>query len=146
MEKEQVTEILEYAIEQLKKNDSVLFDLNVSERALMFHMARYIRDKTPVNLNVDCEYNRHLTDVKTLHYLKRKLGVETKSDVFPDILIHERNSDKNNILVVELKKCDGDLNQDIEKLKAFKKEPYSYTFAVQIVFNNEANLTFKFIE
>lgn len=128
----EITQIIEYAIEQFKSNDAELIDLNVSERAVMFHIARYMREKTPDEFHVDCEYNRHLTDIKQLHYLRQLLGTAEDHDVYPDILIHKRNNDENNQLVVEIKKIGIETDLDRRKLEAFKNEPYSYDFAVQI--------------
>lgn len=136
MEQQQVKEIIDHAVHQLLTNDVDLLGLNVSERAVMFHLGRYIREKTPVNFDVDCEYNRHLNNPKQLWYLKNELGVPQECSVFPDILIHRRNSDENNILVMELKKAGENLEPDKRKLKAFKIAPYSYAFAVQVVINS----------
>jgi hypothetical protein len=147
MNQKDIERIIDFAIKKLIENDSTLMHLNVSERALMFHLARYIREATPANLDVDCEYNRHLTDKKRLAFLKSELGVENDYKVYPDILIHQRNSDEHNILVVEIKKQGEDLKSDGRKLKAFKSEPYSYNFAVQIVIPNESahGITFNFV-
>ena len=148
MNKHQVEEILNYAIQQLKANDSILIDLNVSERAVMFHLGRYIREKTPSKFDVDCEYNRHLSNKKQLLYLKDLLHVKEEYEVLPDILIHRRNSDENNILVLEIKKYGGDINTDVRKLQAFKNEPYFYGFAVQVVIGgpgSDQNIDFEFV-
>jgi hypothetical protein len=149
VEQEQVEEIIGYAIQQLQKNDADLLEINVSERAVMFHLGRYIREKTPAKFDVDCEYNRHFKNPKQLWYLKNELDVPQECSVFPDILIHRRNSDEDNILVMELKKIGEDLEADKRKLKAFKVAPYSYAFAVQVVINNHkaeaASLDYEFV-
>ena len=113
----------------------------------MFHLARYMREKTPENLDVDCEYNRHLANLKNLYFLKSELNFEDEHKVYPDILIHQRNSDDNNILVVEIKKLGENLETDFRKLKAFKSKPYSYNFAVQIVIPSDSaqDITFNFV-
>lgn len=41
---------------------------------------------------------------------------------FPDILVHERNTDANNIVVLELKKPGEDIAYDELKLQAFREE------------------------
>lgn len=149
MEEQQVKEIIDYAIQQLQKNDAALLEINVSERAVMFHLGRYLREKTPAKFDVDCEYNRHLINPKQLWYLKNELEVPQEYSVFPDILIHRRNSDEDNILVMELKKIGEDLEVDKRKLEAFKAAPYSYAFAVQVVINNHkadmASLVYEFV-
>jgi hypothetical protein len=149
MNKSEITKIIEYAIEQFKCNDAELISLNVSERAVMFHIARYMREKTPNEFHVDCEYNRHLTNVKELYFLKNSLGVADSHDVYPDILIHKRNDDENNLLVVEIKKAGIETDSDRRKLEAFKKAPYSYNFAAQIILSEpdaKPAIEYKFIE
>lgn len=141
MTKADIEELLNYAIQKLKANDSELLDLGVSERALMFHLGRYICEKVPPDLSVDCEYNRQLKDKKQLLYLKRELELEQEHDVFPDILIHQRNSHDRNVLVLEIKKYREELGTDIRKLKAFKAPPYEYDFAVQMVIGKPDSLT-----
>lgn len=148
MNKQQIEEFINYAIKQLLENDSVLLNLDVSERAVMFHFARYIREKVPADLDVDCEYNRHFSNKKQLLYLRGKLDMENDYAVLPDILIHKRNSDDQNVLVVEMKKYGEDIEADIRKLEAFKNEPYSYDFAIQIVIGNpdsETGVDFRFV-
>lgn len=151
MEKEQIEEIIKYAVQQVIANDAVLIDLDVSERVIMFHLARYIREKTPIEFHVDCEYNRHLKDIKNLTYLKNTLGVEGSHKVIPDILIHKRGSDDSNILVAELKKfgaSSNDVASDKRRLNEFKGKSYSYSYAVQIILGNaqnEAVISYEFI-
>ncbi len=146
MDQQQVEEIINYAIQRLLANDAELLELDVSERAVMFHLGRYIRQRTPADLDVDCEYNRHLKDVKQLLYLKRLLDIEENYEVFPDILIHRRNSDDQNIVVIEIKKHGQNRDADFRKLLAFKNEPYSYQFAVQIVIGTpNSGIEFEFV-
>ncbi len=136
MDEHQVKQIIDSAIAKLIENDAELLDINVSERALMFHLARYIHELTPVEFNVDCEYNRHLKDPKSLLFAKNASGVDAGHKVLPDILIHIRNSDEKNLLVIEIKKPEVNFDEDIKRLKAFKKEPYSYTFAALVIIGN----------
>lgn len=133
MNQHQVEEIINYAIQRLLANDAELLELDVSERAVVFHLGRYICERTPADLDVDCEYNRHLKDVKQLLYLKRLLDIEENHEVFPDILIHRRNRDDQNIVVIEIKKYGQNRDADFRRLLAFKNKPYSYRFAVQVV-------------
>jgi hypothetical protein len=58
--------------------------------------------------------------------------------VFPDIVVHERGNDKNNLLVIEIKKSGNNSVResfDKGKLKAFTKEPYSYELGLFIKFD-----------
>jgi len=81
-------------------------------------------------LTVDCEYNRHFGDPKRLKLPTRKaLDREIRATtVFPDILVHERNTDTNNLVVLELKKPGEDIAYDELKLRAFREElGYAHT-------------------
>ena len=99
----------------------------------MFHLARYIHELTPVEFNVDCEYNRHLKDPKRLLLAKNASGDDAGDKVLPDILIYKRNSDERNLLVIEIKKPEVNFDKDIQRLRAFKKDPYNYTFAALVI-------------
>lgn len=79
-------------------------------------------------LTLDCEYNRHLSNEKFLHLPYR----QRPSKVFPDILVHERNSDEYNILVLEIKRPGQRLDHDHEKLLAFR-EQLNYKHAGHII-------------
>jgi hypothetical protein len=114
------------------QNDSALLDLGVTERSLSYRLAHYMALSTAVRppLTVDCEYNRHLGDPKRLNLPPRKaLDREVRATtVFPDIVVHERNTNANNLIVLELKKPGEDLKYDELKLRAFREElGYAHT-------------------
>lgn len=136
MNRKEVDEIVKEAINLLIKRDKELLELGVTERALSHKLAEYIAqsDKIISPLVVDCEYNRHLTDIKRLNLPSRKaLDNELKATtVFPDIIVHERNSDQNNLIVLELKKPDEDIEYDRLKLKAFVSE-FGYKHAAHVM-------------
>ena len=79
--------------------------------------------------NVDCEYNRQQANTKQLEFLKvvRKILKDekvrlkpddtTSKSVFPDIIVHRRNTDEN-LLVIEMKKTTNQLREDFD----FEKE------------------------
>lgn len=56
--------------------------------------------------------------------------------IIPDIIIHERNTDKNNLLVIEMKKEDDD-NCDIKKLKGltYQNGVFKYKLGLFIKFD-----------
>lgn len=63
-----------------------------------------------------------------------------KGKVFPDIIVHKRGEDSNNLIVFEIKKCKNDnandkyletKKHDIEKLKGY-------------VNNDEVSLNYKY--
>ena len=126
MTRDEATALVDSAIDQLLLHDLPLLDLDVSERALSYKLAHYmsLSDLIRPSLNVDCEYNRHFGDPKRLKLPPRKaLDREIRATTaFPDILVHERNSPENNLVVLELKKPGEDIAYDELKLRAFRQE------------------------
>lgn len=134
MDRSQMSNLIEVAVAQVIHEDIQLLELDVCERALQFRLAHYIAQSHLIvaPLTVDCEYNRHFRNEKKL-LLPRQ---NKESSVFPDILIHERDSDEHNELVLELKKPGEPLEADREKLEAFVHQ-IGYRHAVQLVLGND---------
>lgn len=141
-----------------------------SERAIAHRIAVYLEDgikslreqnKIPddVIISVDCEYNRHLRDEKIhripkkLKYIvkkaKRKVRRTTDDDasyvfsVAPDIVIHQRNEDRWNILVIEIKKA---TNPEIKKYDDLKlrcftdpDKGYEYNLGAFLIAEDDAS-------
>ncbi len=138
MDRASVAAILDTALSRLIEEQPKLLELGVTERALSHHLARYLAHLVPGGYDVDVEYNRHGEDPKRLNLpprraLDRELRATT---VFPDILVHKRNTDEDNLLVLEMKKPGEDLGYDEIKLKAFRAE-LGYTHAAHIVLGKE---------
>ena len=135
MNREEISAIVERALDLLIAEQPALLDLDVTERALSHHLALYIAQLIPAGYDVDVEYNRHGGDPKRLNLpprdaLDRELRATT---VFPDILVHKRNTDKHNLLVLEMKKPGEDMAYDELKLRAFRNElGYRHTAHVVI--------------
>ncbi|MFZ2279649.1 MAG: hypothetical protein WAW39_17765 [Prosthecobacter sp.] len=139
------------------------------ERAIAHRLAFYLESELRRmsiisdvgHIVVDCEYNRHESEVKTLAgiaeerirnivYQARKNELEKNSDgfyvfsVYPDIVVHQRQEDSQNHLVVEIKKrSNRELNDyDALKLELFtnpKEESvgYGYKLGAWIVAEDE---------
>lgn len=122
------------ALDQLFKNDSFLIENGAHERSVAHKLAEYLQQQFP-GWHVDCEYNRHGLDTKAL---PRECGSEQRNRVYPDIIIHHRNTD-NNLLVVEIKPQSNDRIDgcDDAKLSAFtnKDGDYRYRLGLFIGFN-----------
>lgn len=122
---------LNEALEQLLRADEELLCNDVNERSISHRLASYLEPYFP-GWNVDCEYNRNHDNPKRLDIKRR----DTSSDdtqattVFPDIIVHKRNTDEN-LLVIEIKKTSSRENDDYDlgKLNAFKVQ-LEYSFAV----------------
>jgi hypothetical protein len=140
-----------------------------SERAIAYRVAFYLEselrsiglvsDLGP--LVVDCEYNRHIAEGKSLaeeaekrikKIVKAARRKELKTDgdgyyvfsVAPDILVHQRRTDDNNLLVVEIKKRSNPETDKYDglKLELFTKSKqtnkgYGYKFGAWVVAEDE---------
>ena len=98
-------------------------------------------------LFVDIDYNRAGDSIKRiLGYIPQPGGKcgrcqsfpeDDKSSFRPDIIIHERGSDDNNLLVIELKKGvnTGELYDDCRKLcyMTDREERFKYEYGIGIV-------------
>lgn len=142
MTREEATALVNGAIDQLVRHDSALLDLGVTERSLSYRLAHYMELSSTVQppLTVDCEYNRHFGDPKRLNLpprdaIDREIRATT---VFPDILVHERNSDANNQIVLELKKPGESIAYDELKLRAFREE-LGYIHTAHVILGHTAN-------
>ena len=59
--------------------------------------------------------------------------------VFPDIVIHKRKTDDDNLLIIEIKKSSNKRGHqfDMDKINAFTMEPFSYKFGLFLEINVE---------
>jgi hypothetical protein len=140
MNRDQAVALINRAISKVVELEPALLDLDVTERALAHHLARYIGEEIAPPLSVDCEYNRHFQNPKRLNLprrdaLDRELRATT---VFPDIIVHERNTDAQNYIVLELKKPGEPLDYDEVKLRAFRQE-LGYRHVAHVILGRAAN-------
>jgi len=87
---------LDKCLDKLYSKDKDLFfyktnDPKAAERCLTFRLGYYLQNEFK-NYNVDSEYNRHIKNVKVLD----------DKNVFPDLIIHKRLNDDNNLLWIEI--------------------------------------------
>lgn len=104
------------AIQTLFEKDAILLTSNAHERTISAQLACYLKPAFP-DWDVDVEYNRQGLDPK-------KIGIgEAAELVYPDIIVHRRQS-KANLLVVEMKKGDSSEpdENDMKKLRAYVAE------------------------
>lgn len=140
MEIEEIKSIIKNAIEKLISSDSVLLEIDVNERTITHRLAIYIEELIP-GWDVDCEYNRLFDDAKKVVVSKKifhnmdintTIFDEDAKTVFPDIIVHKRES-KENLVVIEVKKTTNRISDetDLGKLQAYK-EQLGYAHAVFI--------------
>lgn len=116
--------ILKKSFEKLLENDYILLENDTHEVTISSILARYINvfmsNVSSIengNLNVDIEYNRMLDtkdheaeeQISKAIYItnfdaeRKDLHKEIRRNVRPDIIIHQRKTNINNILWLELK-------------------------------------------
>jgi hypothetical protein len=116
---QRVREALKTSLNKLLDRDLELLVMGAHEQAVCHRLATYLDAMT--DLNVDCEYNRDMLQPKML-----KDGKPFR----PDIIIHRRLSNKNNLLVVEAKTGPQDEEEDIKKLQELIQEIGRYHYFV----------------
>ena len=135
---EEVHNKVNRSIDRLLENDCALLKIDANERTISHRLGLYLQLEF-VEWNVDCEYNRNLDNPKRLKTYKKFFDEEqlawriSETDpitVFPDIIVHERLT-RNNLLIIEIKKTTSrvDSKFDYYKLRQFKYQ-YGYPFAL----------------
>lgn len=161
MIKDNIINNIKNALRKFIKNDLHLLKVNSSERSITHRLAIYIQEEFP-DWHVDCEYNRNdfenkIIDnenkdkIKRLEKFSRKFDPNGKkgTNVFPDIIVHQRGTN-NNFIVIEAKKkeiinesiaednCNGNIRKcacDKCKLMYYlKDEKLLYKHAFFIIF------------
>jgi len=128
------------ALDKLYERDEYLIRNNinenrqnhVSERAIVFRLGIYLEevlrfDSEFAKYNLDNEYNRNIGEVKQLP--------EHENGVYPDLILHKRGNNDDNILVIEVKTWwNQDISEDIKKLQVFTDSTgkYKYKFGLSI--------------
>jgi hypothetical protein len=135
---EEIIKRTRIALGILQKNDLFLLRVKAHERSIAHKLAEYLQEQFP-DWNVDCEYNRMRNMPKLLDRLEdfeECKGHRKSNRVFPDIIVHKRNTE-DNLLVVELKKSNLDPKCDIKKLELFtEKDHFHYSLGLFIEFED----------
>jgi hypothetical protein len=123
----------------LFKNDSFLLEADVHERSIAHKLAEYLQDEFP-DWNVDCEYNKKGRDNKILDGIQECSEQKTTDRIYPDIIVHIRNTDEN-LLVIEIKTNNQRDPCDIKKLQLLTKprNGYEYKLGLYMRFNHLDN-------
>lgn len=139
---EYIISIIKNVLEQFYEKDLNLFSYSkyVHEQAISFRIAHYLA-KIFKYYDVDCEYNKNIDKYKEIDGGK----------IRPDIIVHKRGNNENNLLFIEVKKDNGLygaidsnharekyglLKKDIKKLK-YSMRVYNYKYAVEIIVSND---------
>ena len=134
------------AVRDFIQRDGYLLQRDVNERSITHHLAIQLERQFPT-WDVDCEYNRNRDLIKQLRLPRKKQRVGADdihaTTVFPDIIVHRRNTDLN-MVVIEVKKSTNheDDQWDRCKLMAFQQQ-LLYRLAVSIRFNTDNQGEFR---
>ncbi len=154
-----VRDAFQKALELLFAHDGYLIYNDISERSISHKLGCYMQQKFKF-FDVDCEYNgnvdaennkKFITILREmLVMLKRTKKTDPDQDllsryVYPDIIVHCRGTNEENILIVEVKKTTSkeSTEYDFEKLQRYTSEKYSnnlnYMLGVLVIVGNNLN-------
>ena len=120
MSRDEVRARVDAAYEALVRHDRHLLEVDASERSITGKLAAHLRLGFP-GWDVDCEYNRDGHQIKTLD----------GAMVFPDVIVHQRGTNQNLVVIEAKKSTTFGENTDRDKLRQFKAElGYRFAFAV----------------
>jgi hypothetical protein len=159
MEVEEIIEKINIAIRVLFSNDYYLLRHDLNEKSITHKLAEHLQQLF-LGFNVDCEYNGDIDkgeygrkrisvlkrDLEERNLLKDREVEEVDNElanrpVFPDIIIHKRGTNSDNMCIIEVKKSTSTVSADYDeiKLKAYTSSDYGnglrYKIGVFILFN-----------
>ncbi len=146
LQEQSLIQILRQAHRIFNQKHAHLLKVCSSERSITHAiancLAEALQDNNLDNLDIDCEYSRNGEEVKRLN-LKTDC---TNSDdlvaktVYPDIIVHKRGSNEDNVMYIEVKIEENETDKlkehDIDKINAAIKE-FKYQFGLYILINME---------
>lgn len=142
-----IKQIVNTTLHTLYAHDQLLLDYpdprsTAGERSIVFRFGWYMLE-TLKNIptlewaDLDCEYNRNQYHSKELVYQRTGNSSAASHRVIPDLILHQRRSNDNNLLVIEFKKRYASRytkSNDISKLCAFTdpEKTYKYSFGLYL--------------
>jgi|SRR5579859_202707 len=143
MKEVEIIDKIKVAINVLFSNDAWLLHNDLSEKSITHKLAEYLQPLF-LDYNVDCEYNGNVDRVsgrKRIGVLKSDLeekGLLKESEiigaddeiadrlVYPDIIIHKRGTNEQNLCIIEVKKSTSKIpfDYDVLKLNAYTNSYY----------------------
>ena len=138
MERGEVEELLRDGLRRLIEENYELFDGDANERTITTQLAANLRDdlRIPRGINVDHEYDRMGTHYQKILQdwvdgeLKLKGGNPVERKRYPDILVHGRGDNDDNIIAVEVKVGRRNDWNDKSKIWALTSYPFDYQFGI----------------
>ncbi len=136
--KDKIARIIKKSLIQLYKKDKYLIDNqpdgvleldklhHVGERSVVFRFAHYLlnyiqKDDDFNGYDFDCEYNRN--------GINKKVLPSFPNGTYPDIIVHHRGDNDNNLLVIEVKTYwNSDTRDDERKIRELMSVTGEYKF------------------
>jgi len=131
------------ALERVYKHHEYLIKNQVHERSIVFWFGVYLqellqhKEKEYAEYNLDFEYNKdHSNPKRTKNF---------PHGTYPDIILHKRDSNEHNLLIIEFKTWwSPDNSIDLRKLRDFTDSDgkYKYKCGLSIILEkDEPNIT-----
>jgi len=131
MDKDNIKTLIEKSLKELVRRDAGLIHRKVKEECINHRLACYLEQflnaEYPTSYSVDLEYNKNYNDPKKIIIDENK----NVKAIRPDIIIHERENNNNNLIAFEIKKNYTD-RHDLEKIKGLLRIPYNYKYGCLI--------------
>jgi hypothetical protein len=130
-EKQKLEKNILDALKILYEVDKYLISHRVSERNIVGRFYLYFNESIQLNFkgyNVDSEYNRNMEEPKRLPHFEK--------GTFPDIIVHKRGSNEDNLLIIEFKTWwNSNNSKDVLKIQGFMNPNgvYKYKYGLSIV-------------
>lgn len=133
MNEDEVRQAVTFALETVVQEDDRLLRFDVNERSITHRLGMYLQEVVNGPWDVDVEYNRiGETDNVTKRLPEEMLQNESQGTVYPDVIIHQRGSEENNLLVIEAKKSGNSSDGDRQKIRAYQQHlDYDYGLFVR---------------
>jgi len=132
--------IVRDAVQTLYAENLEILQLDVAERTICAQLARILQ-RSFDHHSVHTEYNRHGVEPKEVE-LPNSDGVLARVRVYPDIIIHQPKHDRENVLVIEVKKTTNPIGDDADlaKLTQIKRQiDYSCALFLRLPTGQNAN-------
>ncbi len=172
MDKKQITiilSLLKRSIDLLYENDNYLIKKPVHEQDISHRIAHYLENLlrnydwfVKNGYSIDVEYNKNLDEPKRIYsnsncsncyksecYIKKyHCNDDYGSICRPDIIIHKRGNNEQNIVAIEIKTDTKESEKDSAKLSAFtcNCSEYKYKLGVFININSQGSAQYKYFK
>lgn len=145
MNAEVIKKLLIDSCNKLIESEHHLLENDSSERSIAHRLACIIgklikNNKMLGDFSVDCEYNIMNGGIPKAMYGLTDTEIPKGKYVFPDIIVHKRGNNENNLAVLEIKKSTSSYSLDFDrrKIDAYVGElNYRFGFCLLIIFGSK---------